>query len=157
MSGANFGLPGNQDWRVIYTGPMELGFSTRGFNEILDITAEVARAIEHAGVQSGVAHLFVAGSTAALTTIEYEPGAVDDLKRALEQIAPMTASYAHNEAWGDGNGYAHLRAALLKPDLCVPIQSGRLALGTWQQIVLMDFDNRPRQRKVILTLTTSVK
>ena len=136
---------------------MELGFSTRGFNEILDITSEIARAIEQAGVQSGVAHLFIAGSTAALTTIEYEPGAVEDLKRALEQIAPMAAAYAHNEAWGDGNGYAHLRAALLKPDLCVPIQGGRLALGTWQQIVLMDFDNRPRQRKIILTVTASVR
>ena len=136
---------------------MELGFSTRGFNEILDITPEIERAIDQAGVQSGVAHLFVSGSTAALTTIEYEPGAVEDLKRALEQIAPMAAPYAHNAAWGDGNGYAHLRAALLKPDLCIPIQSGRLALGTWQQIVLMDFDNRPRQRKVILTVTSAVK
>jgi secondary thiamine-phosphate synthase enzyme len=136
---------------------MELGFSTRGFNEILDITPEISRAIDQSGVQSGVAHLFIAGSTAALTTIEFEPGAVEDLKRALEQIAPMAAAYAHNEAWGDGNGYAHLRAALLKPDLCIPIQSGRLALGTWQQIVLMDFDNRPRQRKIILTVTASAK
>jgi len=102
-----------------------------------------------------VAHLFVAGSTAALTTIEFEPGALEDLKRALEQIAPMQGQYAHNEAWGDGNGYAHLRAALLKPDLCIPIEEGRLALGTWQQIVLLDFDNRPRQRKVLLTLTAA--
>jgi secondary thiamine-phosphate synthase enzyme len=136
---------------------MELGFSTRGFNEILDITPEISRAIDQSGVQSGVAHLFIAGSTAALTTIEFEPGAVEDLKRALEELAPMAAAYAHNEAWGDGNGYAHLRAALLKPDLCIPIQSGRLALGTWQQIVLMDFDNRPRQRKIILTVTASAK
>ena len=82
---------------------------------------------------------------------------MEDLKRALEELAPMAAAYAHNEAWGDGNGYAHLRAALLKPDLCIPIQSGRLALGTWQQIVLMDFDNRPRQRKIILTVTASAR
>jgi secondary thiamine-phosphate synthase enzyme len=136
---------------------MELEFSTRGFNEILDITPDISRAVQRAGVPSGVAHLFVAGSTAALTTIEYEPGALEDLKRALEQIAPMSAAYAHNEAWGDGNGYAHLRAALLKPDLCIPIESGRLALGTWQQIVLLDFDNRPRQRKVILTVTAAAK
>ena len=134
---------------------MELRFSTQGFNEIRDITPEVQKAVGKAGVRDGVAHLFVSGSTAALTTIEYEPGALKDLQRALEQIAPMDAQYAHNEAWGDGNGYAHLRAALLKPSLCVPIHEGRLSLGTWQQIVLIDFDNRPRQRKVLLTLTVA--
>jgi len=135
---------------------MELEFSTKGFNQILDITGEVTQTVENSGVREGVAHLFVSGSTAALTTIEYEPGALEDLNRALEQIAPMNAPYAHNEAWGDGNGYAHLRAALLKPDLCVPIRGGRLALGTWQQIVLMDFDNRPRRRKILLTVTAAV-
>jgi len=135
---------------------MELEFSTKGFNQILDITGEVTQTVERSGVQEGVAHLFVSGSTAALTTIEYERGAIEDLKRALEQIAPMNAPYEHNEAWGDGNGYAHLRAALLKPDLCVPIRGGRLALGTWQQIVLMDFDNRPRRRKILLTVTAAV-
>src|ERR1051325_836072 len=147
--------PARRSERTCYTGAMELAFSTRGFNDILNITPEVGRAIEKASVHRGVAHLFVSGSTAALTTIEFEPGAVEDLKRALEQIAPMNASYAHNEAWNDGNGYAHLRAALLKPDLCIPIESGRLLLGTWQQIVLMDFDNRPRQRKVVLTVTAA--
>ncbi len=136
---------------------MELRFSTQGFNEIRDITPEVQKAVGKAGVRDGVAHLFVSGSTAALTTIEYEPGALKDLQRALEQIAPMDAQYAHNEAWGDGNGYAHLRAALLKPSLCVPIHEGRLSLGTWQQIVLIDFDNRPRQRKVLLTLTAAAQ
>ena len=134
---------------------MDLEFSTKGFNHILDITPQVGQAVQTAGLREGVAHLFVAGSTAALTTIEFEPGALEDLKRALDQIAPIEASYAHNEAWGDGNGYAHLRAALLKPDLCIPIQKGRLALGTWQQIVLLDFDNRPRKRKVMLTLTAA--
>jgi secondary thiamine-phosphate synthase enzyme len=134
---------------------MHLEFPTKGFNHILDITAAVAEKVEQAGMRSGVAHLFVAGSTAALTTIEFEPGALEDLKRALDQIAPMEGSYAHNEAWGDGNGYAHLRAALLKPDLCVPVEEGRLALGTWQQIVLLDFDNRPRKRKVLVTLTAA--
>jgi len=134
---------------------MYLEFATNGFNHILDITPEVGQTVQQAGLRRGVAHLFVAGSTAALTTIEFEPGALEDLKRALEQIAPMQGQYAHNEAWGDGNGYAHLRAALLKPDLCIPIEEGRLALGTWQQIVLLDFDNRPRQRKVLLTLTAA--
>ena len=135
---------------------MQLEFATKGFNHILDITPEVGQAVRGAGVQQGVAHLFVAGSTAALTTIEFEPGAVEDLRRALDRIAPMNGQYAHNEAWGDGNGYAHLRSALVKPDLCVPIEKGRLALGTWQQIVLLDFDNRPRQRKVLLTLTAAI-
>ena len=134
---------------------MELEFSTKGFNEIRDITKEVQKAVEKAGVRQGVVHLFVAGSTAALTTIEYERGALADLQRALEAIAPVNGEYAHNEAWGDGNGYAHLRAALLKPDLCIPIENGCLALGTWQQIVLLDFDNRPRKRKVLLTLTAA--
>ena len=136
---------------------MELRFSTQGFNEIRDITPEVQKAVSAAGLRDGVAHLFIAGSTAALTTIEYEPGALKDLQRALEQIAPMDAQYAHNEAWGDGNGYAHLRAALVKPSLCVPVLEGRLALGTWQQIILIDFDNRPRQRKVLLTLTAAAQ
>ncbi len=134
---------------------MELQFATQGFNHILDITPEVGRHVERSGVREGVAHLFVAGSTAALTTIEYESGALQDLQRALVLIAPMAAHYAHNEAWHDGNGYAHLRAALLKPDLCVPVRGGKLAVGTWQQIVLMDFDNRPRQRTVLLTVTAS--
>jgi secondary thiamine-phosphate synthase enzyme len=135
---------------------MNLEFATKGFNHILNITSEVAQAVREAGLQRGVAHLFVAGSTAALTTIEFEPGAVEDLRLALDRIAPMNGEYAHNDAWGDGNGYAHLRAALLKPNLCVPVEEGRLALGTWQQIVLLDFDNRPRQRKVLLTLTSAV-
>ena len=132
---------------------MELEFSTKGFNQIIEITPQVRKAIQGSGVQEGVVHLFVAGSTAALTTIEYERGALADLERALEQIAPMNAEYAHNAAWGDGNGYAHLRAALLKPDLCVPIRGGKLALGTWQQIILIDFDNRPRERQVLVTVT----
>ncbi len=136
---------------------MELQFSTQGFNEILDITPEVQKAVGKTGVREGVAHLFVTGSTAALTTIEYEPGALADLRRALEQVAPMNGVYAHNEAWHDGNGYAHLRAALLQPDLCVPIEGGQLALGTWQQIILIDFDNRPRQRKISLTVTEAAR
>lgn len=123
---------------------------------MIDITPRVQKAIQQAGVREGVVHLFVAGSTAALTTIEYERGALADLQRALEQIAPMNAEYKHNEAWHDGNGYAHLRAALLKPGLCVPIQAGKLALGTWQQIILIDFDNRPRERTVLLTVTKAV-
>ncbi|MBI4459884.1 MAG: YjbQ family protein [Acidobacteria bacterium] len=136
---------------------MELRFSTKGFTEILDITPQVQKAVQQSGLDQGVVHLFVSGSTAALSTIEYESGALADLQRALDRIAPMDADYAHNAAWGDGNGYAHLRAALLKPDLCVPVQGGKLALGTWQQIILIDFDNRPRQRTVLLTMTEAAR
>ena len=139
--------------RSVWVSAVELEFSTKGFNQILDITPQVTKAVQGAKVERGVAHLFVKGSTAALTTIEYEPGALSDLQRALEQIAPMNAEYAHNQRWGDGNGYAHLRAALLKPDLCVPIRGGKLALGTWQQIILIDFDNRPRERQILVTIT----
>jgi secondary thiamine-phosphate synthase enzyme len=127
---------------------MTFTVSTRGFTDILDITPQVRRACGEAGVDEGVAHVFVVGSTAALSTIEFEPGAVEDLKNALEQIAPMDADYHHNEAWHDGNGYAHLRAALMKPSLSVPLVNGELALGTWQQIILLDFDNRPRKRTI---------
>ena len=108
---------------------MVLTVSTRGFNDIIDISGEVRRACESSSVAEGVAHLFVVGSTAALSTIEYEPGAVDDLKDALERFAPLDADYKHNEAWHDGNGYAHVRAALMKPSLSIAIADGQLALG----------------------------
>lgn len=126
---------------------------TRGFNDIIDITSQVRRACASSKVSEGVAHLFVVGSTAALSTIEYEPGAVQDLKDALERIAPMDAVYQHNEAWHDGNGYAHLRAALMKPSLSIPIEGGELMLGTWQQVILIDFDNRSRQRTIYVQVT----
>ena len=108
---------------------MEFTVSTRGFNDIVDITSEISRVCEGGGVTNGVASVFVVGSTAALSTIEYEPGAIADLKAALDRIAPMDATYQHNEAWHDGNGYAHLRAALMKPSLSIPIVGGRLVLG----------------------------
>ena len=127
---------------------MELTVQTKGFTDILDITQQVERIVANAKVDNGVAHLFVVGSTAALSTIEYEPGAVADLKAALERIAPVDAHYEHNDAWHDGNGYAHLRAALMKPSLSIPVLGSELALGTWQQIILLDFDNRPRNRTI---------
>jgi secondary thiamine-phosphate synthase enzyme len=92
--------------------------------------------------------LFIAGSTAALTTIEYESGVVNDLRAAIERLFPRDLVYEHDRRWGDGNGYSHVRAAFLKPSLTIPIEDGRLLLGTWQQIVLLDFDNRPRQRRI---------
>lgn len=124
--------------------------ATTGDTEILDLTDEVARFVEESGVQSGQVLVFVPGSTAGVTTIEYESGAVEDLKRAIERLAPEGAEYAHDRRWGDGNGYSHVRAALLGPSLTLPVVEGRPLLGTWQQVVLCDFDNRPRRRRVLL-------
>ena len=127
----------------------KLTLNTRGNGDTVDITPGVERAIKESGLTGGVVTLFVVGSTAALTTIEYEGGAVADLGRVLEKMAPRHAEYEHHLRWGDDNGHSHVRAALLGPSLSVPFVDGRLALGTWQQIVLIDFDTRPRQREVV--------
>ena len=121
---------------------------TSGQTDIIDITAEVEDAIRVSGINDGTVLLFISGSTAALTTIEYESGAVHDLRMAIEKIAPHALPYEHDRRWGDGNGYAHVRAALLGPSLPVPLRGGTMLLGTWQQIVVLDFDNRPRKREV---------
>lgn len=130
--------------------------ATTGDTDIIDITAEVLEGLRRSGIRSGAVTLFVPGSTAALTTIEYESGVINDLKQAIERIAPEGLYYEHNERWGDGNGYSHVRAALLGPSLHIPVLDGGLTLGTWQQIVLLDFDNRPRKRHIIMQ-TTGVK
>ncbi|HZP80745.1 MAG TPA: secondary thiamine-phosphate synthase enzyme YjbQ [Chthonomonadaceae bacterium] len=127
-------------------------FDTRGDTDIRDITEEVAQAVTESGLQAGVATVFILGSTAALTTVEYEPGLVADLQRVFEQIAPEDAVYQHEERWHDDNGHAHVRATLLGPSLSVPFNAGRLELGTWQQIVALDFDTRPRQRTVVVQM-----
>lgn len=116
--------------------------------DILNLTPRVAEKVQSAGMSEGLLTLFISGSTAALTTIEYEDGAVSDLKAAIERLFPQDLDYTHDRRWGDGNGYSHVRAAFLKPSLNIPIEDGRLLLGTWQQIVLLDFDNRPRQRRI---------
>jgi len=126
----------------------ELEIKTTAGTDILDLTTPVQDKVQQTGVTAGLLTLFISGSTAALTTIEYESGAVHDLKAALERLFPQELNYAHDRRWGDGNGYAHVRAAFLKPSLTIPIDQGRLQLGTWQQIVLLDFDNRPRQRRI---------
>ena len=125
-----------------------LEVETTAGTDILDLTSQVAEKVRSTGVDTGLLTLFISGSTAALTTIEYESGAVQDLKAAIERLLPQNLDYAHDRRWGDGNGYAHVRAAFLKPALSIPIDQGRLHLGTWQQIVLLDFDNRPRQRRI---------
>ena len=133
---------------MVVTDKISLG--THGRTEIIDITVEVASKLARSKMTSGTVTLFLAGSTAGLTTIEYEPGLVIDFQALWKRLAPDDIPYAHNERWGDGNGYAHIRASLLGPSLTIPFAEGRLMLGTWQQIVLVDFDNRARQRQIML-------
>jgi secondary thiamine-phosphate synthase enzyme len=123
---------------------------TKGNCDIIDITLQAAEAVADSGVKTGTATLFVVGSTAGITTTEYEPGLVrHDIKAAFEKIAPQNGQYRHEETWHDDNGHAHVRATLLGPSLVVPIVDGKLTLGTWQQIILIDFDTSPRTRRII--------
>ncbi|MGE5647470.1 MAG: secondary thiamine-phosphate synthase enzyme YjbQ [Acidobacteriota bacterium] len=126
--------------------------STRGRSDVHDITRQVARIIAESKIRKGVANVSGQGSTLGITTIEFEPGAVSDFNRALDRIAPMNHDYAHNARWGDDNGYAHLRSALVGTSRTFPVRDGALHIGTWQQIVLCDFDERPRQREVTVTV-----
>ncbi|MGB7581015.1 MAG: secondary thiamine-phosphate synthase enzyme YjbQ [Sedimentisphaerales bacterium] len=124
--------------------------STKGNSEVIDLTPQAVKAVAESGVSAGTATFFVIGSTAAITTTEYEPGLVNhDIKAAFEKIAPRNARYEHEETWHDDNGHSHVRASLLGPSLAVPIVDGKLTLGTWQQIILIDFDTRSRSRQVI--------
>ena len=125
---------------------------SRGDAHVIDITPEVMRCVAEAGVSNGTATVFVPGSTAGLTTIEYEPGVVEDVRACFDRLAPVQLDYAHERAWHDGNGHSHVRAALLGPSLALPIASGQPMLGTWQQVVLVDFDNKPRQRTYSVTV-----
>lgn len=126
--------------------------STKGFGDIVDITGPVAREVEASGIAHGLATVFVPGSTAGITSIEYESGAVRDLKQAIERLAPMDLHYEHDARWGDGNGFSHVRAALMGASFTVPLVGGDLQLGTWQQIVLCDFDNRSRDREIVVQI-----
>ncbi len=114
-----------------------------------DVTEDVAALVAASGIRDGAAIVSVSGSTGAVTTIEYESGALADLRRALDRLAPVNEEYAHNARWGDGNGFSHIRSALLKTSLAVPVVDGRLQLGTWQQIVVLNLDNRAREREVV--------
>lgn len=124
--------------------------TTRGQGDIQDITAAVARAVSTSELTSGVVTVFVVGSTAAVTTIEFEPGAVADFNRLFEELAPRNAEYDHHQRWGDDNGSSHVRAALLGPSLTIPFVDEALSLGTWQQVVLVEFDTRGRKREVVM-------
>jgi secondary thiamine-phosphate synthase enzyme len=122
---------------------------TRGDGDVVDITSSVAEAVRNSGLVDGTVTVFVPGATAGVTTIEYEPGLVEDIDELFERVAPVGREYHHDLRWHDGNGHSHVRASLLGPSLTVPFSGGKLTLGIWQQVVLVDFDNRPRDRELV--------
>ncbi len=126
-----------------------IAVETRGEGDVVNITGEVTQAVKESRIEEGLLNLFVTGSTAALTTIEFEPGVLDDLKRSLATIAPSDIPYAHDGKWGDGNGRSHVKAAIIGPSLTIPVGKGMLDCGTWQQVVLLELDTRPTRRRSI--------
>ena len=129
-----------------------ISLSTKGFSDIIDITDRVDSVVGHSKIRDGLVTVFCPGSTGGITTIEYESGVLKDLQKAIEKIVPSNVPYEHDKRWGDGNGFSHVRAALMKPSLSIPLIKGRLTLGTWQQIVFIDFDNRKRERNLIVQI-----
>lgn len=129
-----------------------ISLQTKGDCDIVDITSQVAKQVAEANIKDGMANLFVAGSTAGITTIEFESGLVSDFQSMWQRNVPKGIPYNHDRRWGDGNGYSHVRASLLGASLVIPFSDKKLTLGTWQQIVMVDFDNRPRSRQVILQI-----
>jgi secondary thiamine-phosphate synthase enzyme len=127
-----------------------ISLRTKGFSDMIDMTHHVVAVIERSRIENGLVTVFCPGSTGAVTTIEYESGVLRDLQKAIEKIVPSDIPYEHDKRWGDGNGFSHVRAALMKPGLSIPLVSGRLILGTWQQIIFIDFDNRRRERDVLV-------
>lgn len=127
-----------------------LSFSTNGFGDMKDLTQDISQKLVIQGLKNGIVTLFVPGSTGGLTTIEYESGLVEDFTELMERIIPSNVAYHHDARWGDGNGFSHVRASLIGPSLTVPFSDGALNLGTWQQIVFLDFDNRSRSRRIHL-------
>ena len=130
----------------------EIKLVSRGPGDIVDITPQLRDAVESSGIASGTVTVFVPGSTAGLTTIEYEPGLLKDLPEFWEKLIPSDRSYHHDDTWHDGNGFSHLRAALIGPDITVPLVNGTLTLGTWQQVVFLEFDNRSRNRRLVVQI-----
>lgn len=130
----------------------EVMFRTRGEGDIVDLTGEVEKIVKKSGIRSGIAHIFAVGSTAAVSTIEYEPGLKEDLSMVLERVAPKSVKYKHHLRWGDYNGHSHVRATIIGPSLEVPVRNGELILGTWQQIVFIELDVKARNRRVIITV-----
>jgi len=130
----------------------EITFQSKGNCDIIDISSQLARSVEDSGINDGTVTLFITGSTAGITTIEYEPNLVSDFKNMWDRVIPRNIPYEHDSTWGDGNGHSHVRASTLGPSLTVPFVDRRLTLGTWQQVVFIDFDNRPRSRKLVLQI-----
>lgn len=130
----------------------QISFDTRGPGDIVDITSDVREAVRKSGVESGTVTVFAPGATTGITTIEYEPGLLKDLPELMEKLVPSDRRYSHDDTWNDGNGFSHLRSALIGPTLTVPFVSGKLILGTWQQLVFLEFDNRARHREVVLQI-----
>ena len=126
----------------------KISLSTKGMTDIIDVTDRVQSLVNKSGIKDGIVTVFVPGSTGGLTTVEYEPGLIKDLKDILEELFPYKASYAHNATWGDGNGSSHVRASLMGPSITVPFKNKEMTLGTWQQIVFIDFDTRGRSREL---------
>lgn len=126
----------------------DIALQSKGNCDIIDITSQVAKNVAESGVNSGIVTLFIVGSTAGITTIEYEPNLLSDFKNMWERVIPRNTPYEHNRTWGDGNGHSHVRASTLGASLIIPFVNKKLTLGTWQQIVIVDFDNRPRSRKI---------
>lgn len=133
----------------------EHGFSTQGDGTIVDLTGSLESALAESGIETGHLVVFVPGSTGAVTTIEFEPGLLKDLPEFFERIAPSGKGYHHDATWGDGNGFSHVRAALLGPSVSIPVSKGRMTLGTWQQVVFIEFDNRARRRTVRISIVGS--
>ncbi len=130
----------------------EFNLSTKGFSDIIDITSQAEEVLNESKIKQGIVLVFVQGSTAGITTIEYEPNLVKDFQEFIEKLIPQNKKYHHDATWGDDNGFSHLRASLIGPSIALSVENGKLVLGTWQQIVLCDFDNRPRQRKIIVKI-----
>jgi secondary thiamine-phosphate synthase enzyme len=130
----------------------EITLQSRGDCDIIDITSQVTKNVEKSGINSGIVTLFIVGSTAGITTIEYEPNLVSDFKNMWDRVIPQNIPYEHNKTWGDGNGHSHVRASALGASLIIPFVNKKLTLGTWQQIVFVDFDNRPRSRKITIQI-----
>ncbi len=129
-----------------------ISLRTRGFSDVIDITPKAEDVLRRSGIPDGMMTVFCPGSTGAITTIEYESGVIRDLQKAIERLVPDDIAYEHDRRWGDGNGFAHVRAALMKPSLTIPVIGGKLTLGTWQQIVFIDFDNRKRERSLVVQI-----
>lgn len=127
-----------------------LSLTTKGVGDFVDITEDIQGALSDTALKEGIVTVFVKGSTAGITTFEYEPGLISDMKEFYERLVPKNKHYHHDDTWGDANGFSHIRSAIQGPSLTVPFESGKLSLGTWQQIVLAEFDNRPRERQLIL-------